>query len=97
MIVILVLMEDIYQEQLLTHAQLAIQLVQPALEDFILNARSVTLLLLLWLMEMSAEEYVVQDSSGNHQIILVSPVWLPVLTALELELITVTAALMDFI
>ena len=35
---------------------IVMQLAQPAQEELILNARSVTLLLLLWLMEMSAEE-----------------------------------------
>jgi hypothetical protein len=47
-----------------------ILLAQSALEELILNARSVTLLFLLWLMEMSAEECAQQDSFGNHQIIV---------------------------
>jgi hypothetical protein len=69
-----------------------ILLAQPALEDFTLNARFVTLLLLFWLMQMSAGECAVELTIGEHQIILVSPVWLPVLIALELDLMTVTAA-----
>ena len=72
-------------------------LAQPAQEGLILSARSVTLLLLLWLMEMSAEEYAVQLTIGDHQIIVVSPVLPPVLIALGLELMTVTVAVMDFI
>ena len=72
-------------------------LAQPALEDFTFNVRSVTLLLMLWLMEMNAEECAQQEHIGEHWIILVSPVWLPVLIALGLELMTVTVALMGFI
>jgi hypothetical protein len=41
-------------------------------------------------MEMSAEEYAVQEHIGGHQIILVSPVLPLVLIALDLELMTVT-------
>jgi hypothetical protein len=74
-----------------------ILLAQPALEEFILSARSVALLLLFWLMEMSAEECALELTIGDHQIILVNPVCLLVLTALKLELMTVTVALMDFI
>jgi hypothetical protein len=47
---------------------------------------------MVWSMEMSVEEFVVQDSSGDHQIILVSPVCHLVLTVLELEQMTVTVA-----
>jgi hypothetical protein len=46
---------------------------------------------------MSVEEFVLELTIGEHQIILVSPVLPPVLIALGLELMTVTAALMDFI
>jgi hypothetical protein len=52
---------------------------------------------MLWLMEMSAEECVLELTIGGHQIIFVSLVLPPVLTALGLELMTVTVALMDFI
>jgi hypothetical protein len=48
-------------------------------------------------MEMNVEECVLQITIGEHQIILVSPVLLPVITALGLELMTVTIALMGFI
>jgi hypothetical protein len=82
---------------LMAHAIIVMQLAQPALEDFTLNVRSVMALLLLWLMEMSAEEYVVQEHIGEHQIIHANPVLVLVLTALGLELMTVTAALMDSI
>jgi hypothetical protein len=58
-----------------------------------LNAHSAILRLLLWLMEMSAEEFAVQDSFGEHQITVVSPVWLPVLIALGLELMIVAVVL----
>jgi hypothetical protein len=57
-----------------------------------LSAQFATLQLMVWSMEMSAEEFVVQDSSGEHQIILVSPVCHLVLTVLELEQMTVTVA-----
>jgi hypothetical protein len=59
---------------LMALALTVILLAQPALEDFILSARFATLLLMLWLMEMSAEEYVLELTTGGHQIILVSPV-----------------------
>jgi hypothetical protein len=65
-------------------------LAQPALEHFIANALFVTLLPLLWLMEMSAEECVLELITGNFQIILVSPVLPLVLIVLELELMIVT-------
>ena len=48
-------------------------------------------------MEMNAEECVLELITGEHQIIHASPVLALVLTALGLELMTVTAALMDFI
>jgi hypothetical protein len=48
-------------------------------------------------MEMNAEEYALELTIGDHQIILVNHVWLLVLTALGLELMTATAALMGFI
>jgi hypothetical protein len=51
---------------------IVMQLAQPALGELILNARSVILLLLHWLMEMSAEDYVVQEHIGEHQIIVVN-------------------------
>jgi hypothetical protein len=74
--VILVLQESILMLFLLLMALVIIVILpaQPALEGLMLNAQFVTLLLLLWLMEMSAEEYVVQEHIGNHQIILASPV-----------------------
>jgi hypothetical protein len=71
---------------------IVMQLAQPALEDFILSARSVIHQLLLWLMEMSAEECALELTIGGHQIILVSPAWLHVLAVLGLELMTVTVA-----
>jgi hypothetical protein len=76
---------------LMAHVLTVILLAQPAQEELIHLVLLVTLLLLLWLMEMSAEEYAVKLTIGEHQIILVSPVWLLVLTALGLELMTVTA------
>jgi hypothetical protein len=58
-----------------------------------LSAQFATLQLMVWSMEMSAEEFVVhQDSFGGHQIIVVKPVLLLVLTVLELEQMTVTVA-----
>jgi hypothetical protein len=85
-------------DQLLVLAlQIATQLVPPAQEGLILNAQSVTLLLLLWLMEMSAEEFAQQDNIGSLLIIRVSSVLPPVLIALGLELMIATLALMDFI
>jgi hypothetical protein len=85
-------------EQLLILAQVATQLVLPAPEDFILNAQFVTLLLLLYSQaQQNAEECAQQDNSGNPQIILVSPACPLVLTALGLELMIATLALMGFI
>jgi hypothetical protein len=46
---------------------------------------------------MSAEECALVLTTGGHQIIHVSPVLPPVLTALGLELMIVTVVLMDFI
>jgi hypothetical protein len=48
-------------------------------------------------MEMNAEEFAVQDNTGNHQTILALIVWLLVIIVLELELMIVAAVLMDFI
>jgi hypothetical protein len=95
--VLLVLQENILLLFLLlmAHVLTVMQLAQPALEGFILSARSVTLQLLLWLMEMNAEECAVELTIGEHQIILVSPVLLLVLTALGLELMIAIAALME--
>jgi hypothetical protein len=96
--VLLVLQESILLLSLLlmAHVITVMQLAQPALEDFTLNAQFVTLLLLLY-QEQNAEECVVRDNIGDLLITHASPVWLLVLIALGLELMTVTAALMDFI
>jgi hypothetical protein len=76
---------------------IVMQPAQPALEEPMLNAQFVTLLLMLWLMEMSAEECALELTIGKHQIILVSPVMQVVQAALGLELMIVIVALMDFI
>jgi hypothetical protein len=55
---------------LTAHVVIVILLAQPALEELILNARSVMAQLMLWLMEMSAEEYVVELLIGEHRIIV---------------------------
>jgi hypothetical protein len=52
---------------------------------------------MLWLMEMNVEECALELLTGEHQIILANPVLPLVSIALELELMTVTAASMDFI
>jgi hypothetical protein len=97
--VLLVLQESMLMLFLLLTALVIIvmQLAQPALEGLTLNAWFVMAQLLLWLMEMNAEECALELTTGGHQIIHASPVWLPVLTALGLELMTVTAVLVGFI
>jgi hypothetical protein len=96
--VLLVLQESMLMLFLLLTAFVIIVmwLAQPALEGFILNAQFVALLFLFY-QEQNAGEYAMGLIIGDHQIILVSPVWLIVLTALELELMTVIVALMGFI
>jgi hypothetical protein len=98
-VVLLVLEESMLMlfKLLMEHVIIVTLLAQPALEDFILNALFVTLQLLLWLVEMNAEEFALELTIGEHQIILVSPVWLLVLIVSELELMNAIVALMDFI
>jgi hypothetical protein len=62
---------------------IVMQLAQSAVEGLILSVQSVMALLMLWLMEMNAEEYAVQEHIGEHQIIHANPVLPPVLTALD--------------
>jgi hypothetical protein len=47
-------------------------------------------------VEQNAGRIVEQEHTGKLWIIVVNPVWLPVLIALGLELMTVIVALMDF-
>jgi hypothetical protein len=74
---------------------IVILLAQPALEELILNALPVTLLLMLWLMEMNAEECALELTIGDHQIIIVSHVWLLVLCVFRVDQMVVAAALME--
>jgi hypothetical protein len=72
------------------------QLVLLALEHFILSVQSAIPQLLLWLMEMNAEEHAQLDNIGDPQIIHANPACLLVLTVSELELMIATLVLMDF-
>jgi hypothetical protein len=69
-----------------------IQLVPLALEELILNAQFVTLQLLLWPMEMNAEEFAQQDSFGDQQIIHANYACPLVLIVLGLELMIAIVA-----